>query len=344
MRRFHYTIVSTGARRALSLLCLPLLLLVAACTDTEQFRVNGTIDGNATMNLRVTYYADGAYRQLITAAREGKFEFFGRSSHPTLVDIYDYDNHLLARLYAANGETFEVAVDRSRKLGAEISGNEVSERLARVYRDSADVFTADAVRANAAVASYVAAHPSDVVSTLLMLTVFDASAAPLYADSLMASIDHDARPTAIVEGYNFLLQRLVSEEATGAVTPFRYAMRGDSTAFFRPEDRPLSLLVFDRSGDYRSDSVAPALNRLARRHAKSLTILELDQEPYGSLVSVQPDTLRWTIARVPGGVAGQGIGRLGIPSEPYFIVCDSIGSQLYRGPHISVAERIINSH
>jgi len=44
---------------------------MAACSSDEQFRVSGTVEGNPTMNMRAGYYADGVYKTVITAVREG---------------------------------------------------------------------------------------------------------------------------------------------------------------------------------------------------------------------------------------------------------------------------------
>ena len=151
------------------------LCLLAACSDTEQFRVNGTIAGKPNLNLRVTYWADGAFHQQITAARNGEFEFFASASQPAMVEIFDYEYRPLARLYAANGETFSVEVDRDKPFSAVVEGNDVSERWSAFTRDHADILAAGGDGADSVVAQYVAAHPDDVVSTLLLVTLYDAS-------------------------------------------------------------------------------------------------------------------------------------------------------------------------
>ena len=55
-------------KRILYLAALVLALAAGACSDTEQFRVNGTIKGKPSQNLRVGYYADGVFHSQITAA------------------------------------------------------------------------------------------------------------------------------------------------------------------------------------------------------------------------------------------------------------------------------------
>lgn len=321
------------------------IILLGSCTDNEQFRVNGTIEGKPSMNLRIAYISDGAYRLAVTAAREGEFEFFASSRQPTLVEITDYEYRPLARLYAANGETFEIKVDRAKPYEATVKGNEITERLSSAYRNNAAAFSAGGDEANDAVAAYVSANPNDIVSTLLLLTVYDASRNALAADSLLAKISPDARPGALVESFNVLLQRQVSDEALGAIKPIRYAARHDSIKTFDPADKPISLIVLDRAGDYRRDSVAPALDKLTqgKKSKRKIQVLELDQEPYGSTVTGAPDTLHWAVGRIPGGLAGIGIEHLGISEEPFFIVCDSVGAQIYRGKNIGTAVKVINT-
>ena len=98
-------------KRILYLAALVLALAAGACSDTEQFRVNGTIKGKPSQNLRVGYYADGVFHSQITAAREGEFEFFASSSQPAVLEITDYEYRPLGRLYVVNGETYTIEID-----------------------------------------------------------------------------------------------------------------------------------------------------------------------------------------------------------------------------------------
>ena len=171
------------------------ILLAAgiSCTDNEQFRVNGTIEGKPTINLRAAYWADGAYRQLLTASRDGEFEFFGSSKTPAVVDIMDHEYRVIGRIYIANGQNVECTLDRSNPFNISASGNETVEKWTRFLKENADSLRSGSGTANAIIGRYVKANPADVVSTLLMLTAFDASADPAGADSLLFSIVVSAR-------------------------------------------------------------------------------------------------------------------------------------------------------
>jgi len=310
-------------------------LLLLGCTDNEQFRVNGTIEGNPNLTLRVAYYADGAYHTQVTAAREGKFEFYGSSKQPALVEILDYDYRPMMRLYAMNGETFDIEYDRAHPLSAKIRGNEVCERWSKFLADNEEKLKLSADSANSVIARYVAENPSDIVSTLLMVTAYDNTRDAVEADSIMSLIDPQVRPSSLTESGNFMMQRMISEAVTDTIAPLHYAGMGDSVRVFEFSEHKVNLLAFSRWGKYRDDSIMPRLEKLGK--LKKLNVIELDVDPKGMSVMRRSDTLAWEVGLMPGGLVAKGIDRLGIPSSPYFIVADSAGVQLYRTSSVGEA-------
>ena len=323
----------------LLLLCL-LLVLGSSCSNNDQFRVNGTIDGKATMNLRINYLDNGALHTIVTAARDGEFEFFASSPQPTIVQISDYDNRPLARLYAVNGETFDIRIDRSKPYGVEIEGNELSGRWADFLRNHSDKMSAGRDSANAVIARYIASHPADMLSTLLLISNYDSSADAFAADSLLSLIDAKARPSDLTESYTIMLERLVNEKTTSPIESFRF-LNADTARTFRPSDNKASLLAFTLEEDEGYQTLSDLLERHAKNNRKAF-IADLRTDP--SRVSYEgADTCARVIGRLPGGIAAPGIERLGIPRLPFFIVTDKDGNQLYRGTDIGKAFNKLDS-
>ena len=324
----------------LILLFLPLL----ACSDSEQFRVNGTIEGKPTMNLRAAYYADGAFHNLITAVREGEFEFYGKASQPALLEITDYEHRPIARLLVVNGETYTVKIDPATQFGIDISGNDANVRWSAFLRKNAEALNDNP---NNAVARYIAEHPDDIVSTLLLITTFDASTDALRADSLMAMIAPQARPSNIAEAYNYILQRLVGDSVFGEVLPLKYVNRDDSLCSFNPAKQKYSLIVLSRTDNtFRADSILPALRRMHKNYfGKKLAILDfsLDADAHEWKRATNLDSAGWNQGWAAGSVAAMGIERLGVPRTPFFILCDSSGQQLFRGGRLLDVENKIDS-
>lgn len=321
-------------------------VLIGSCGDEEHFRISGTIEGNPTMNLRVCYVAGGEYHQLITAARDGAFEFGGSAPAGAVIEIYDYDNRLLGRTFAANGQSLELTLDRTNHWNIHASGSDLAAGWADFLRANTHAPQQGTPAVDSIVAEYVAAHPADLLSTLLLITEYNASANPVAADSLMEQIDPQARPAALTEGFNYLLQRMVAQGAVENIAPFRYLDRTDSIRLFRASDRPVSLLVFDNNRSGRHDSIVPALSDLASsRHKNRLQIIEIsiDADTTEWKRSTRIDTARWIQAWGAGGYAARGISRLAIPAVPYFIVADSTGTQILRTGRASEAVDSVNT-
>lgn len=319
-------------------------LLTSSCGDSEHFRIKGVIEGNPTMNLRVSYMSDGKYVPIITAARDGEFEISGVSSYGTVVEISNYENKLLGRTYAVNGEEIELILSPDDPNRIEAEGSAIAGRWASFLHDNAEVFAGGA--ADSMIAEYVGRHPEDIVSTLLLITSYDSSRNPAEADSLLQLIEPAARPASLTEDFNNLLQRMVAQGAAGSVTPFHFLDRRDSIRLFRPSDAEVALLVFDNNRCGRADSIVPTLKKLNKRHGGTkLQILEMsiDGDTTAWKRDTRMDTASWNQAWGAGGYGARGISRLAIPGVPYCVVCDSTGRQVLRTRSISEARDTIKS-
>lgn len=313
---------------------------LCGCGDDERFRVAGTIEGNPTMNLRVSWYSDGAAHALITAARAGEFELQGSAPAGTVLEIADYENRLLGRTYVANGQELTLRLDRDNPRRIEASGNDAAAEWADFLRANAD---ASGAAVNSAIADYIGSHPDRLVSTLLLTCDYDAAADPFGADSLMQLIVPAARPAALTESFNFLLQRMVQAGASEPVVPFRYLARNDSLRIFRPSDAPFSLLAMVNNRTGRADSVLPALKELVGRRHLAILEISLDSDSAEWKRNTRRDTATWTQTWGAAGFAARGIAPLAVPAVPYFIVCDSAGRQLLRTGSVAVLTDSLNN-
>lgn len=322
------------------------LLLLASCGDGDTFTVKGTIDGNPTMNVRYVFFANGQLNRGVTASREGKFEIKANSPEPTILEICDNDYRPMARLYVSNGDEFECQIKRDRPYELKVEGNDVSERWAKYLNDNRDELTQSASNANLTVERYVSQHPDDIVSTLLMLTSFDASHDALHADSLMSSINQQYRPAVLIDGFNAMLQRLVDQAVSEPVTPLLYYNRRDSLTTFSPMTKDYSLIVISDDSSPRADSIVPELRRLSKsplRPKLQIIDLSMDLDTVRWHKSIASDSARWQQGWVAASIASPGINRLGVPSLPFYILTDSSGVQLLRSPFIKPVSQFIEN-
>ncbi len=318
-----------------------LALLASACSDSEQFRVNGTIEGKPNLNLRANYYSNGAYRSIITACRDGEFEFFANSRTPVILEITDYEYHPMARLLVRDGETYTVEITQGDRFATKTSGSDINTRWSSFLSANTD-----SLRHNPQefIAHYIGSHPSDLLSSILLVTEYDASADPFAADSLLALIQPEARPSWLTEGFNHFLTRLVSESADAPLKPFDYISHNASHKQFNPSGT-INLLALSTTETAR-DSIVATMRRLSgKKTAQDITLTDilLDYDTLEFSRGTRPDSATWAQGWLPGQIANPAIEPLGIPSLPYFIVCDSTGTQLLRTSRVAEVEKFITN-
>lgn len=338
-QRMHKTIL-------IALITL-LATVISGCSGPDSFEVKGHVKGDATINLRALYYVDGALQSSIFPADRGSFSFKGRAPEGAVVEILDNDYRLLGRFYAENGDEIDVTIDPKSPAAMKVEkGNEAAIRWAQWLNANAKILDGRNSKAiNALVAKYVKAHPQDIVSTLIVTTVYDASADPEGASRLLSSIAPEARPTTLTEALATLLTYADTSVGKRRVSPLTLMARNDTVTTFSPRKHRLSLLVFSDENSGRADSIVPALRRLRKAHTdKALGIIDisLDTDTLAWQSSTRSDTATWDVAWGTGGIASAALRPLAIPRLPYFIVTDSVGSQIYRGASISQALKKID--
>lgn len=338
-QRMHKTIL-------IALITL-LATVISGCSGPDSFEVKGHVKGDATINLRALYYVDGALQSSIFPADRGSFSFKGRAPEGAVVEILDNDYRLLGRFYAENGDEIDVTIDPKSPAAMKVEkGNEAAIRWAQWLNANAKILDGRNSKAiNALVAKYVKAHPQDIVSTLIVTTVYDASADPEGASRLLSSIAPEARPTTLTEALATLLTYADTSVGKRRVSPLTLMARNDTVTTFSPRKHRLSLLVFSDENSGRADSIVPALRRLRKAHTdKALGIIDisLDTDTLAWQSSTRNDTATWDAAWGTGGIASAALRPLAIPRLPYFIVTDSVGSQIYRGASISQALKKID--
>ncbi len=329
------------------ILALLIALSLNSCSDDSRFVVRGTTPGTENMNLRFGYNSPEGYRSGVVAVREGKFEFAGVSSRPTLVEMFEHDYTPLGRLCLANGDNVECVLSRGVPEAIKVAGSPLNERWAEYLNANAGVLRSD--EGNAAVAAYVAAHPDDILSTLLLVTQYDVRRNPLQADSLLALVAPAARPEFIAGDFAYLLGRVAGENTHSPVDSINFVAPDNRVEALAPAGRKATVYFFSDDEAMREDSVVAALVRFAA--AKGVAVAD---------IYLSPDTMAWkrmirservkgvddsSLRRgwLPGSLGAPQLQRLGVVDLPFAVVCDSSGTQICRTRYTGVVSEVLES-
>lgn len=348
----------------ITILLVLMCTALCGCSKDPVFKVEGTLRGGETMNLRAVYYNEqGEMQTAIFPSDKGKFFIKGQTGRGTMVEILSGDYRPLGRFWAEPGDKIELTLDVKNPANITAKGNDVSERWSTFLRDNARVMGAlDPQAKNALVAKYVRQNPDDLVSTLLVLTSYDHSVDPEGGRALLEKISPKAQPDYLVQALSANLARITGGQAAQTLVAFPYLNTADSLDTYNPRHHRHTVLVFTDDASGRPDSLSQALQRLQRgRTARQLAILDfslctdtmtwhrqlrqdttvvpraLSQQSARCALPAATESTVWRHAWAPGSVAAPALGRMALPRLPFIIVADSTGHQLYRGQSITQA-------
>lgn len=322
-------------------------IVATGCGSADSFTIDGEIAGGGTSNVEFTYYADGAVRRLDAVAHDGKFRLEGVASSPALGFITVSGGNPVAALVVENGDDIECEISRDN-VSWKAKGNKASELLARFSDENAGLISAGNYREiNSKVAEYVRQHPDDYGAAALLVTRFYSRGNEFLADSLAGLLNADVRIPGIMHNFMASLSNQLTAETRANVSAMALFERKDTTVRFTPSRQTVALLAFVGTDRPMRDSIVPRLRELSRKWPeKRCRVIEISlaQDSSGWKQSVARDSATWIQAWAPGTVAASSFRRLAVSRNPFFIVADSVGKQLFRGSEISDAVNTVETH
>lgn len=92
---------------------LALMFSCCSCSDNNEFVIRGEIKDLGHQGVKISYYAVGGIKTMEEVANNGKFEFRGVSSNPTLLTLSNATGGPLAYLIVKNGDEITVKGETS---------------------------------------------------------------------------------------------------------------------------------------------------------------------------------------------------------------------------------------
>lgn len=317
------------------------MLILYACGSDDYFTIRGKIQGAGSRSVVVTYYSEGGLKQKTVQSVNDEFALRLNSKKPTLLTVAFADGQTIANVVAKDGDeiTLEGVMEKLPEL--KVSGNSESEKVSRwVNENLAPLASGDSEAINASVAKFIGEHKNDVASTILLTTYFRTEGAEHQADSLFSLIAAKARSLEIVQGFNSVLSAQLGAAKSEKVNQMYLYDRSDSLISVDPRRNKLTLLCFVGDNRLARDSISPKLHQLKRRaDAERVQPVELSTAADSASwrQSLGRDSVQWPQTWLPGSLSNPSVRKLSVPRTPFFIVADSTGRQIYRGPSIKAA-------
>lgn len=307
---------------------------LAACSS-DSFKIDGDI-AHVNGAVRIIFQGDsGMVDELVKPDEKGRFSFQGEAADLAIVNILNHKGETMTNLVVKNGDHLKVKGDAAKAMSIKVKGNALNEDW-QLFRNEHAAFYTDPnpSRLDAAIEKYVREHPTDVLSTVLLMADYSDYSDRAKIDKMLRGIDASARPASLTNNYT---------DRTNA--------RNNNLP------RLMSLKLAKKDAQFEEINLTEHVtlinlwaNPQNNRNALIQQFEALDDQIQVLDVLTESDTLRWqkTIADdpagwkhywAPGGPLELGIQLLGITSMPWFAVTDSTGMVTYSGPNLSSAIR-----
>lgn len=329
-------------RFALSIICM---ILLAACSAGDSFKIEGLVEGQPNVELRVVYTDDnGNFVQTVLMSDEkGRFSMSGNAFEKGIVEIYSRDNGLVALLVAENGDKIQVKI-RPATREVEARGNKGSEQIAEWLTANKEAIAAhdyDAV--NKAVLKFTGDNPDSEAGPALLLTMFSTRGNETLADSIATRFVERELLSTQMNTYLDQLRNQVSAAAETRLRSMKFRNLKDSLVNWDAYKARVSLLAFERHPHEILRDTLMSLHRDINRKRLELIEVSLTADSAAWKRMFEGDSARWARVWTPGMAGAPAWEQIRPPYTPFYVVADSTGKVLYRGADIVAAARVTRS-
>ena len=317
--------------------CLLVLLpLLWACTS-DHFSIEGDIKNLGTQNVHFTWVGDDGVKAEVVAAQDGHFSLEGQCGRLTVVSVDDAQGNLLTRVVVNNGDHITIEGDATQRAQITAKGNDTNEQWSAFRREHAALYEpTPGKRLDQAIEQWVTAHPSEVLSTLLLLYDHQALLDDGKGMSLLAAISPEARPAHLITSVEALSNYYMCNAADRLFSLTLCGIGGDFETL-NLAGRP-SVIYFWSKSDTNHQRDIQAMKDFAERKGGGWLMADvlMDGDTVGWSSVCRTDNTRWHHLWSPGGPMDTALKGLRIASAPWFIVTDSVGVITYRGATLVV--------
>ena len=328
---------------------LLIMLLAQSCVKNE-FTVSFELPNDVNANYQLQYYASdkrtGFQMENIANVEKGAGKAKCITRMPTIVYLYSPSSNIpLLVFYAERGDKITIKGENNNPNEWQISGNEINEKLSKWRSSNIKALDArDSKQINQAIANYAIKNPSDPVSLILLLTLFDRRQDEEQYANVWNKLKGDAKDLNFIRLIGRGDQPSDNRVETATVEKMKLYCVGDTIINYNPSSYDATLFYFNRNGSPKRKEVIDSLRKLTKLD---------DYKMRGMVVNVsfETDTTSWkngikkdslsnvTQAWIFAGEADDKMMKINVPQTPFFIVCSKNGKELYHGSDYSAAAK-----
>ena len=342
MNKAKITTAAAFAKMVAVVLCVA--ATVAGCTS-DHFTIEGTLADAGTQNVRIVFATDDGFDTEWVTMKDGRFTYTGSSVEPVVVYVFNQQKKLIVHALVQNGDDIEFEGTLAAPYATRVRGTDANEEWSDfIVKHGDDFANSNFSATDAAIAEFIAANPSNVVSTLLLMCDYSDLTDKKKVDGLLSKIEIESRPESVMRTFYAMQSMRTELTASDRMSVMTLWSDRDSMEFIRPYYNTMSIYYFWNPDDKSRKNDFSILKDFGKElDSKRLQIvdIDLDSDTLRWKSIVRSDSASWRRFWAVGGVTNTYLNKLSLGATPYYILTDSTGRMLYHGGSFAPARKLI---
>lgn len=312
------------------ILLLAATLMMGSCN--KSFSIKANLAGLGNQNVHVALITPTGVQDSYITARENQFEMKGKGDGLMIATIFDSNNRPIAHFILENGDNLEVEGLFNQPYKLKVEGSDLNEDWYRFKNEHASLYEAqDPKQLDRAIENYIAQNGDNTLSTVLLLFDYSKLNNKEKTQQLLAKIDNDAKPEALLKIYQSLNGE--PKPRGGTLMSLQFLESKGDFAAFSPTGGKASILYLWTAGATTHSHDIAMLKTLTATHGKAVQVADIYLEPDTATwrATLRADDAGWKHFWAPEGPLNNQLTSLAIESTPLFVVTDSLGKIGYNG-------------
>lgn len=315
------------------------VMLCSACSSSD-IEIEAEIGGLGTQNLHIVYSGDDGSTDDVVATDKDRFSAHLSSAELTVVTILDARHMPVAQFAAQNGDHIKIQGDLAAPHMMKITGNDATEQWLKFRHEHDELYTKGTPQAlDREIEKWIAAHPAQPGSTLLLLLDHSNLVDVSRKQSLLADIAPEARPDHLITSVEWL-NEYFSHSTMRQISSLNLCGTSGDFEVLPLTGRPALLYFWSNDGSNRTAIISAIKNMLnSSDESTRPTVADvlLDADTARWTTTCRADSAAWRHYWAPTGVMDIALRDLRIPAAPFFVTTDATGHILYRGDVVADA-------
>lgn len=328
-------------------IALFLISLVSGCSPSDSFTIKIKRDPDVRTPLQLRYTTIWGNDTVINPVDKSKPElvFKGNGAGWNIAEITLANGETITTFPVSGGDNIKIFTSTPECNVSKMEGSKAVENYYRFISDNQNlielstIYADSMVKLNNTLHNLIISDPSDVAAAALTARYFITAENEAKADSILSLIPAELKNSRLMWNWQQLNNLALSAKNETVFALRIISAESSAPVTINPQKYRYTCFVFPNNDkeprQQQIKQIACFADSIDENSRIKIVEISFAADSITWRKQIESDTVSWTQGWVPGGSASPSLSRLAVPRQPYYILVDSAGQQVYRGSNLN---------